>query len=87
VSTKKSPNPDYVIIRAYEDEPVKLRVVAIRGEAVDVVGSDESLPMPFHAYRAYRFEEDTFNHLRMAYESRQKDRLIHLWEKAEQFQK
>lgn len=87
MSTKKSSNPDYVIIRAFEDEPVKLRIVAVRGEAVDVVGSDEAIPMPFHAHRAYRFQETVFSDLRMAYESRQREKLSDLWEKAEQFQK
>ena len=87
MSTKKSPNHDYVIIRAFEDEPVKLRLVGIRGEAIDVVGADESLPMPFHAYRAYRFEESTFSGLRSAYEGRRRDRLDELWDKAERFQK
>ncbi len=65
-SIKKSKPVDYVIIRAFGDEPVRLKAVAVRDRAVDVVGTDESMPMPLHLERAYRFEGVLFRDLRTA---------------------
>jgi hypothetical protein len=85
MSITKSANREYVIIRAFGDEPVKLRPVAVREGAIDVVGSDEATPMPFHRDRAYRFEEAVFEELRSAYETGEGERLHRLWEQARRF--
>jgi hypothetical protein len=73
---------EFVIIRARGDEPVRLRAVAVRGKAVDVVGSDESTPMPFHLEKAYHFDRDLFGNLRAAYEGGEAQKLAVLWERA-----
>jgi hypothetical protein len=79
MSNKKS---DYVIIRAFKDEPVKLIAVGFRESAVDAIGSDPSMPMPFHLERAYRFNESMFKDMRAAFEAGQSDKLKSLWARA-----
>jgi hypothetical protein len=81
---KKSLVGDYVIIRALGDEPVKLRAVAVREAvgAIDVVGADESVPMPFHLERAYYYDEELFGRMRAAFDAGQSEKLIALWEGA-----
>ena len=57
---KKSSRDKFVIIRAMADEPVRLKLVGVRGRSIDVVGSDETCPMPFHLERTYQFDPELF---------------------------
>lgn len=83
--SSKNQAMNYVIVRAFRDEPVKLRAVAVRGRVVDVVGADDSLPMPFHIERTYRFDEKVFREMRLAFENDKIDELNRLWDRAELF--
>jgi hypothetical protein len=84
-SLKKSSSGDFVIVRALADEPVRLRLVGVRGQAVEAVGSDESCPMPFHLYRTYRFVPELFEKMRRAFESSNRDALVRMWDEAPPF--
>jgi hypothetical protein len=83
MSIKKNPSATpFVIIRALADEPVRLRLVGIRGAAVDAIGTDESCPMPFHLTRTYQFEQALFEKMRAAFDKEDREALTALWSKA-----
>jgi nitroimidazol reductase NimA-like FMN-containing flavoprotein (pyridoxamine 5'-phosphate oxidase superfamily) len=87
MSTKKSRvevGPP-VIVRALADEPVRLRLVARRGNVIDAVGSDERRPMPFHLTRAYQFDAGLFGKMRAAFDAGDHDALNALWDRAAPF--
>jgi hypothetical protein len=76
----------FVMVRGLADEPARLRLVGIRGTAIDAVGTDENCPMPFHLTRTYRFDEGLFVKLRMAFESSDRSALTELWDTAKPFE-
>lgn len=74
-----------VIIRAYDDEPVRLRVVRFDGQVVDVVGDQEGEPVSFPLQWAYVDEGETYGTLLAAYQSRDSAKLLALWKSAGRF--
>jgi hypothetical protein len=82
---KESSNVEFVIVRACANEPVRLRFVGVRGAAVDVVGSNEKEPMPFHLTRTYRFDHELYEKMRKAFDSLHQKILSELWDQATPF--
>jgi hypothetical protein len=87
VSTKKKQASagQFVIVRALADEPVRLRLVGLRGKVIDAIGTDETCPMPFHLTRTYRFDHDLFGKMRSAFDTEDRDTLNSLWNVAAPF--
>ncbi|MBI1903412.1 MAG: hypothetical protein HYS13_20105 [Planctomycetia bacterium] len=82
--TEKNP-ANRVIIRGFRDRPAALVAVEVRGAAVDVVGSDQESPMPFHLDRAFAFDQVLYDQLAEAYATRNAKALAALWRKATPF--
>ncbi len=74
---------DFVIVRSFRNEPVKLRVLSVREDAVEVAGSDPSRSIGYPRRLVYRFDEELFDQLRAAFAAGDRQRLDALWRKAE----
>jgi hypothetical protein len=86
MSTEKNPSESqFVIIRAFGDEPVRLRVIEISRNAVIVSGSDSTISMPFHLNRAYRFDNKLYQKMRSEFEAGHRETLASIWETAPPF--
>jgi len=90
IDTKRSsPNvcpakavPVTVMVRAYEDEPVKLHMLSVGRNCVEVAGQDTSKPMGFPPEFVYQVDESLFELLRAAFTNNAVDELTELWSQA-----
>ncbi len=73
------------IIRAYGDEPVRLRVLGTRGRAIEVFNDDPNRSLCISSSFIYRDAAGLFEQLRGAYERGNREELIGLWRTAEKF--
>jgi hypothetical protein len=79
-------NPDYVIVRAFGDEPVRLIAVSIHPDSIEVANpNDRAQSIGFRPDYVYKFEDGLFNQLKAAYQLKQTDKLTVLWGKAMPF--
>lgn len=74
-----------VIIRAYGDEPVRLKVVGCDGRVVDVIGEVQGDPVSFPIQWAYVDDERTYGMLLDAHEAGDFAKLRTLWKSAGRF--
>jgi len=72
-----------IMVRAYEDKPVRLRVISTHEGIVEVAGQDEAASIGFPATLVYRFNEPLFDALWNAYENGDHSKLRMLWARAE----
>lgn len=72
-----------VLVRAFEDEPLKLSLCERVGEAVRlrIVGTDRTVLFPQED--VYRFDQKRFKALRDSYEAGSQESLRELWGAAE----
>jgi hypothetical protein len=75
-----------VMVRAFKEEPVRLRAVGLGDETVEVAGEDRSASIFFPLACVYRFDERLFQQLHSAYIAHDNPRLKQLWAKAERFE-
>lgn len=84
-ATPKPVEREKVIVRAYGDEPVRLKAIAVRAGRVEVARTDESKSMLYWSALVYRFTPDLFEQLRDAYNAKDTVALRALWQKAEHY--
>lgn len=71
-----------VIVRAYGDEPVPLKLLSMRNGVVEVAGEDEAKPLGFTTDIVYPFDDGLFSKLKEAYETGDRGSLTQLWREA-----
>ena len=77
---------DYdVIVKAFKNEPVRLRAIGTRGHAIEVAGSDRTKSIGFPADCVYRLDNRLYKQLRTAFDAGDEQRLAKLWEQAHRF--
>ena len=75
-----------VMVRAYQDEPVKLRTTGRKiDSALEVAGEDADKKIGFPAECVYKLDSALFRKLRAAYEAGDPQRLAQLWDRAHRF--
>ena len=78
-------NNPQVIAKGFGDEPAKLYVLAVKGQYLELTGSDPAKSIGFPRSYAYRYDESLFKKLLLAYENGNKEQLSNLWQQAERF--
>lgn len=74
-----------VIIRAYGNEPVRLRAIRYDEKMVEVIGADPDKPVCFPIQWVYSDNEETYKKLLAAYEAGDAERLLMLWKTVTRF--
>lgn len=72
-----------VIGRAYGDEPIKLIPLSDWGSAVEVRREGDHDSIGFRKEAIYRFDQELFESLRAAFDSKDRKNLMLLWNSAE----
>jgi hypothetical protein len=88
VSTIKYGKPDMpqtVMVRAFGNEPVKLRALGFLEGAVRVAGNDDNKTVGFPSEDVFRFDTSLFEKLKAAYRKSNLQQLISLWKDAMPF--
>ena len=75
-------NMSDIIVRAFQNEPVKLKAVSYDDGRVEVAGVDEEKSINLPQEFVYSFQDDLFGNLREAYERGDERSLSHLWQQA-----
>lgn len=85
-SIEKNPNfdttPFHVIVRAFGDEPVRLRAINVHKGFVEVAGKDDTKSVGFRRDWVFRFDEGLYGRLREAFDKGDEKSLIRLWQQA-----
>lgn len=82
-STRLAPNSTFVMARAFGDEPVKLTPVSLTERAVVAYGRSESAIVGFPRGDVFKYDENLFSRLTLAYEAGEAAKLASLWQLAE----
>lgn len=72
-----------VIGRAYDDEPIKLIPISDWGSAVEVRREGDRDSIGFRKEAIYRFDQELFESLRTAFDSKDRKTLARLWNSAQ----
>lgn len=71
-----------VMVRAFQDEPVRLVAVAGNSVRVEVAGASQDVTLRFPASYVYDFDPNLFKELKDAWDRRDSGVLKSLWRKA-----
>lgn len=73
------------IIRAFGDEPVRLRVLRVQGRVIEVFNEDPGLALGVSPVLVYEDNDGVYAELREAYNKKDTKRLTKLWSEAPHF--
>ena len=76
---------DCVMVCAYANEPVRLNALSVGTDYVIVAGQDLTKTIGFPMDCVYRYEQELFERLRLAFKDGDADTLTQLWDNAEPY--
>jgi len=80
-------DPQTVILKGFENEPLQVLAVSDRGDSIEVVKETADEPMPFHLDSVFKYDSRLFAELKRAAEQKDDRRLRATWERATPFRK
>ena len=73
-------------MRAFGDEPVRLRAIGLYQRAVEVIGTSRAHSIGYPMEHVFEYDKRAYAKLRQAYEAGDNERLATLWTEAKRFQ-
>jgi len=70
-----------VIVKAFGLEPIKMKEVARQGNHIEVMRDNPSMTILLRSVWVRKFDKELFAQLRSAFEKKETDALIALWDK------